>query len=153
MATSNDVLKLRQETGAGVMDCKKALEEASGDFAKAKELLKARGVEIANKKAGRNANEGIIECYVHGSKVGVMVELASETDFVARNEEFKKLAHEIAMQVASMAPSNLEELLKQDYIRDPGKTIADLVHEAVGKIGENIQVRRFVRYSLGEEIS
>jgi elongation factor Ts len=152
MIASNDVLKLRQETGAGVMDCKKALEEAQGNIEKAKELLKARGLEIASKKAERSTKEGIITSYIHGAgKVGVLLELVCETDFVAKNDEFKNMAREIAMQIASMNPENVEALLEQEYIRDPKKKIIDLINESIAIIGENIKVTRFVRYALGEE--
>lgn len=152
MVASNDVLKLRQETGAGVMDCKKALEEAGGDFNKAKDVLKQRGIQIASKKAERSTKEGVVTSYIHGAgKVGVLLELVCETDFVAKNDEFKNLAKEIAMQIASMNPENIEVLLEQEYIRDPKKKIGELLNESIAKIGENIKVNRFVRYALGEE--
>jgi len=134
-----------------VMDVRKALETAAGDQKKALAELKKRGAEIAEKKKERVTASGLVECYVHnGGKVASMVELLCETDFVAKNEEFKNLAHEIAMQVASMNPKNVEELLKQEYIRDASKTVGDLVKELVGKIRENIKINRFQRFEIGE---
>jgi elongation factor Ts len=143
--------KLRSETFAGVSDCRTALEDANGNFEKAKKLLIERGVKKAAKKEGKETNEGIIESYVHANgKVGVLVELQCETDFVARNDEFKKLAHEICLQVAAMNPKNVEELLKYPYIRDAQLTIADLIKSTIAKVGENITVSRFSRLALGE---
>ncbi|MBI4049272.1 MAG: translation elongation factor Ts [Candidatus Doudnabacteria bacterium] len=147
--SSQDVKKLREATGAGVIDAKKALEEA-GSFEEAIKLLLKKGHASAAKKSGRSAQEGVITSYIHaGSKVGVLVELNCETDFVARNEEFKKLASEIAMHIAALDPQDVTELLSQPYVRDPGKQVADLVAEQVGKLGENIQIRRFTRFVLG----
>ena len=146
------VARLRAETGAGVMDCKKALEESRGDFEKAKAILENNAAAIAKKKSERSANQGLIECYCHGGKIGVLLELACETDFVAKNEEFKNLAHDLSMQVVSMNPKNIEELFSGAYIKDESLTIKKLIEQTVGKIGENIQVKRFIRYELGEEI-
>ncbi|OGE81910.1 MAG: translation elongation factor Ts [Candidatus Doudnabacteria bacterium RIFCSPLOWO2_02_FULL_48_8] len=147
--TTDDVKKLRDQTGAGMMDAKKALQEA-GNFEEAVKLLQKRGHAAMAKKSERAAGEGLIVSYVHtGSKVGVLLELNCETDFVARNEEFKKLAQEVAMQIAAVYPVDVSELLEQDYIRDPQKKVKDLVAETVGKLGENIQLRRFTRYVLG----
>ena len=146
-----EIQRLREETNAGVMDCKRALEDASGDYAKAKTLLKERGLEKAAKKEGREAKEGIVASYIHaGGRVGALVEIASETDFVARGEEFQKLAREVAMQVAAMSPANVDELLAQAYIRDASKTVKDLVTDLAVKTGENVSVRRFQRFALGE---
>jgi elongation factor Ts len=151
MAISMDQIKqLREKTGAGVMDAKKALEESDGDMTKAVEWVRLRGLAKAAKKADRDAKEGIIASYVHMNKVASMVELNCETDYVARNDEFQHLGKEIAMQVASMAPENVEELLKQQYNRDPKRTIEELVKELSGKIGEKMEVKRFVRYQVGE---
>ena len=177
MASATDVQKLRAETGAGVMDSKKALEESKGDFEKAKRLLKERGLAKAAGKADREAKEGVVEAYVHGGgKIGVLVELSSETDFVARNPEFRELAKAIAMQVAAMNPKKIhvdelsqdevaqlvEEhgdrqkalqtavLLHQPYIKDPSKTVGDLVTEYASKVGENVRVKRIVRFQLGD---
>ncbi len=142
--------KLRDETQASISDCRMALEESKGDYAKAVEWIRKRGMEKAGKKADRETSQGIIDSYIHGNgRVGVMVELLCETDFVARTEEFKKLAHEVAMQVAAMNPENVEELLKQEYIRDGSKTIADMVKEVIGKLGENINIKRFKRFEIG----
>lgn len=149
MADIELLKKLREETAASIADVKSALEEAQGDYEKAKALLKKRGAEIAEKKAERETSQGVVEAYVHGNgKIGVLVKLSCETDFVARTDEFKKLAHEIAMQVSAMNPKNVDSLLKQEYIRDPKLTIADLVKEVVGKTGENIKVAEFSRIEL-----
>ncbi len=146
-----DLKKLRAETSAGVADCRQALEDAKGDFQRAKKLLVERGLEKAAKKEGRETLAGIVESYVHANgKVGVLVELRSETDFVARNDEFKKLAHELALQVAAMNPKNVADLLKGAYIRDAGASVEQLVKQTVAKVGENITVARFSRVALGE---
>lgn len=144
------IKQLRDKTSAGVSDVRAALEEASGDFKKAEEILKKKGFERASKKADRATRAGLIEAYVHQSRVGALVELLCETDFVARTDEFKTLAHEIAMQVASMNPKDNSALLRQEYIRDPSKTIQDLIREAIAKLGENIIVARFSRFELGK---
>jgi elongation factor Ts len=156
------VKELREKTGAGVMDCKRALQDANGDMEKAAEALRQKGLTRHAKLAGRAANQGLIESYIHtGGRIGALVELNCETDFVARTDEFRTLAREIAMQVASMDPKSVgaisdEEagedesaLLNQSYIRDPSKTIRDLVRETIGKVGENIQVSRFSRFEVG----
>ncbi len=149
--TVDDIKKLREETGAGMMDCKKAFDEAQGDFEQAKEILRQKSLIKAEKKADRETKEGYLASYIHTNrKVGAMVEVLCETDFVAKNEDFQKLANEIAMQVASMAPENVAELLAQDYIRDAKKTIDELVKEASGTIGEKLVINRFVRYEIGE---
>jgi elongation factor Ts len=146
----DDVKRLREETGAGVMDCKRALDEAKGDFEKAKGLIKERGLAKAQQKSGREAKEGVVEAYVHaGGRIGAMVELSSETDFVARNADFRELAKEIAMQVAAMDPKDVDELLKQAYIRDASKTIGELVTGIASTTGENVRVKRFERFELG----
>lgn len=146
-----DVKKLREKTGAGIVDSRKALVEAKGDFKKAEELVKSWGVEKAEKKSDRNASAGKIETYIHGEgKVGVMVEINSETDFVAKTDEFKELTHEVAMQIAAMNPKDVKELKKQDYIRDNSKKIETLVTETIAKLGENIVIKRFKRFELGE---
>jgi elongation factor Ts len=146
-----DVQRLRTESGAGVMDSKRALEDAGGDYEKALGLLKQRGLESVAKKSGREAKEGVIASYIHGTgRVGSLVELASETDFVSRGEDFQKLAREIAMQVAAMEPATIEELLEQPYIRDGSKKIKDLVTEVASATKENVHVRRIQRFALGE---
>lgn len=149
---STDLIKeLREKTSAGVMDCKKALEDAKGDIEKAAEILRKRGIEKADKKSERETLQGLVEGYIHSNgKIGALVEVACETDFVARTEDFKALCHEIAMQVASMDPKDVPDLLKQEYIRDNTKTISDLIKETIAKLGENIVVRKIARMSLGE---
>jgi elongation factor Ts len=160
MPTTTELIKeLREITGAGIMECKKALEDAVGDLAKAQKLIKERGLALAEKKAGREAGQGLIDSYVHAGRIGAMIELNCETDFVARTDDFKKLAREIAMQVAATNPSRVSgqeastdgdvPLLDQPYIRDPSKTVQDLVSETVAKVRENIVIRRFVRFELG----
>lgn len=146
---NNLIKQLRQDTGFGIMECKRALEETGGNMEAAKKILLNRGTIKAEKKAERNANEGLIDAYIHNYKIGVLVEVACETDFVARNLEFRTLAHDIAMQIASMNPQNIEELLAQPFIKDETLTIKQLVHEAIGKLGENIQIKRFALFKLG----
>lgn len=147
-----EIKKLRDKTGAGVMDVKKALAEAKGDVKKAEEIIKEKGLARAKKKADREVGSGLVYAYLHQTgKIGAMVEVACETDFVASNEEFKKMTKEIAMQVASMNPKDVEELMKQDYFRDGSKKIEEVVKELIGKIGENMKVVRFTRYELGEK--
>lgn len=145
-----DLKKLREETGAGIADIKEALAEAKGNYDEAKKIIKQKGLDKADKKADREVKAGLVEVYSHGGKVGVVVDLLCETDFVAKTEDFKTLAHEIALQIASMNPENVEELLKQDYVREPSQTIEGLVKSAIGKLGENIQIGKFARISLGE---
>lgn len=146
-----EVQRLRAETNAGVMDCKRALEDAQGDFEKAKGLLKERGLASLQKKSGREAREGAVAAYIHaGGRVGAIVEIASETDFVSRSPEFQKLAQEVAMHVAAMDPKDVEELLGQDYIRDASKKVNDLVTTLAASVGENVSIRRFQRFALGE---
>jgi len=133
------------------MDCRKALEASGGDMKKAEDWLLKKGIARAAKKAGRETSEGLIETYTHNDgKIVSVVELLCETDFVAKTDEFKKLAHELAMQVTAMKPKNVKELLKQPWIRDEKRTIDSLVKEAIGKIGENIVVKRIARFELGE---
>ena len=149
---TEDIKKLREETGAGVLDCKRALDESKGNYGKAKEIIKKKGLLKADKKASRETSQGIIETYVHGGgKVGVMLELLCETDFVARNSDFKSLAHEIAMHIAAMDPKNMEDLLKQNYIRDMSLTVETLIKQHIAKIGENIVLKKFERYALGSQ--
>ncbi len=173
---SKTVQQLRAETGAGVMDCKRALEEAKGDIEKARDLLRQRGLAAAAKRAGREAREGVVEAYIHANgRLGALVELSSETDFVAATAEFRELARNIAMQVAAMAPAVVSEdelssearaelvkehgdekraleaavLLRQPYIRDNAKTVGDLVTAIAASTGENVRIRRFARFELG----
>jgi len=145
------IKQLRERTGAGIVDCKKALEEAKGDLEKAQKLLRKKGYAQAAKKKDRTTAEGSVVSYIHaGGKVGSLVEINCETDFVARTDEFKELTAEIAMQVAAMNPRDVKELLAQDYIRDTKKTINDLIQETIAKLGENIQIARLERLALGE---
>lgn len=190
------IKKLREKTNAGIMDCKKALKEAVGNVEKAIEILRKRGIKLASQKAGRAAREGRIESYIHmNGKIGVLVEVNCETDFVARNEEFKKFVKDISMQIAAanpkyvkredmpqdvlekekeilssslkdkpkealdkILPGKLERfyeetcLLDQPFIKDTKIKVKELLHSLIARIGENIVIRRFVRYQLGEEI-
>ena len=140
--------QLREETQVSIADCRKALEE-TGDYKKALEWLKKRGMEKAEKKSDRQTSQGLVEAYIHqNGKVGALVEVLCETDFVARTEEFKKLSHEIAMQVAAMNPKNVESLLKQEYIRDSSVTIEQLIKSVIGKLGENIVIKSFSRIEI-----
>jgi elongation factor Ts len=146
-----DVQRLRSESGAGVMDCKRALEETGGDYAKALALIKERGIQSVANKSEREAKEGLVASYIHSNgRIGALVELASETDFVSRGDDFQKLAQEIAMQVAAMNPANVAELLEQPYIRDGSKRIKDLVVAVAATTKENVHVRRIQRFALGE---
>lgn len=148
--TTDQIKKLRLKTKAGVMDCRRALKESDGDMKKAEAWLRKKGIESASKRADRRTSQGLIETYSHGDgKIVSIVELLCETDFVARTDEFKKLAHELAMQVAAMNPKNVKEFLKQPWIRDEKKTVDSLVKEVIGKTGENIIVKRIARFELG----
>ncbi|WP_028842860.1 translation elongation factor Ts [Thermodesulfovibrio yellowstonii] len=192
--TAQMVKELREKTGAGMMECKKALESSGGDFNKAIEILRQKGLATAQKKASREAREGIITSYIHMDKIGVMLELNCETDFVARNEEFRQLAKDIAMQIAASNPQYIQRedipqdviekekeiyksqlkgnkppqviekiiegklekffeemcLLDQPFIKEPEKKIKDIITEKIAKFGENIMVRRFVRFQVGQ---
>lgn len=150
MIKAQDVSKLRQETGAGMMDAKKALESANGDFEQAKALLQEKYAEKAEKKSDRETSEGVIGTYVHGGKIGVMVALACETDFVARNEAFQELAQNLAIHVAALVAdgTSVEEVLEQSYIKDPSLTIAELIKSKIATIGENIQFKSYSKLSL-----
>ncbi len=195
--TAGMVKELRQKTSAGMLDCKKALVETNGDMEKAAELLREKGLAKAAKKAGRIAAEGLVESYIHGGRIGVIVEVNSETDFVAKNEEFKTFAKDVAMQVAASNPQYVRReevpqdaidkekeilrnqalnegkpekivdrmvegriekyfketcLLEQPFIKNPDITIQDLLNEKIAKIGENLNIRRFARFEVGEGI-
>ncbi len=165
MLVSTEAVKaLRDKTGAGVLECKKALLEAEGDLSYAIAILKERGLLLAEKKAERVTREGLIEAYVHtGGRLGALIEINCETDFVARTEEFKRLAHDLAMQVAATAPRFISAdeapegedptedcLLVQPFIKEPEKRVQDIIAEARAKLGENIRVRRFARFELRE---
>lgn len=144
----DEIKKLRQDSGAGIADCRIALEETKGDMAKAKAWLQEHGIEKSAGKIDRETKSGLVETYSHGGKIGILVTLLCETDFVARTDDFKFLAHEIALQVASMKPENTEALLKQEYIRDSSQTIEALIKSYIAKLGENIKVASFSIESL-----
>ena len=169
----NSIKDLREMTSCGVMDCKKALEEANGDFEKAKKLLRKKGLELAAKKGSREAKEGKIASYIHqGSKIGVLVEVNCETDFVANSPDFSDFAKDVAMHIAAMNPQyiskdEIEEdvlkeqkkpeefvkqscLLEQSFVKDPKKTIQDYLTELIAKVNENTFISRFVRYKVNE---
>lgn len=165
MVSIDAIKELREITGAPIMECRRALEEAEGDIVRAQAILRERGVAAAAKRAGREVLQGVIDAYVHGDgRIGAMIEVNCETDFVARTEAFRELAHNLVLQVAATNPTYVspeemppdaegspEELclLLQPFIKDPSRTVNDLVVEAIAKTGENIQVRRFVRFGLG----
>lgn len=142
------IKKLREKTGAGIADCRMALEETNGNLDKAVDVLKKKGLEKADKKSARETHQGRVFSYVHSGKIGVLVSLLCETDFVAKTEDFGNLGKEICLQVASMKPKDVEELLKQEYIRDPQTTISDMIKSVVGKLGENIKVGEFSRIQI-----
>lgn len=145
----NQIKQLRDETGASIVECKKALEESGGDKEKAIEILKKSQKILVSKKSEEEAKEGLIETYLHSnSKIGVLIEINCQTDFVAKNQEFKNLAHDLAMQIAATDPSDIEALLEQPFIKDPNKTIGDLISEYIAKLGENIKVSRFIKYQM-----
>lgn len=146
--TADQIKQLRELTQAGFSDVKMALEEAKGEMKKAEEILRKKGFEKAAKKSDRETKAGLVESYVHGGRIGVLVSLLCETDFVARTDEFKHLAHEIALQVSSMDPKDVKSLLAQEYIRDGSKTIEELIKETIAKLGENIQLGDFKRSEI-----
>lgn len=148
----NDLKKLRARTGARVMDCKKALTEAKGDFKKALKIVEEKGLARAEKTADRETKSGYVANYVHNNgTVAALVEVLCETDYVAKNDEFRTMARDIAMQVAAMNPKNVVELLEQDFIKDGSITIELMVKTLSGKIGEKMTVNRFMRYQVGEK--
>jgi elongation factor Ts len=165
VVTTDDVKRLRDETGAGVMDSKRALEQAGGNFDEAKKILRDQGVASAAKRAERETGQGLIESYIHGAgRIGALVEIQCETDFVARTDGFKQLARDVAMQVAAMNPLALDAadvpddvsgskaehaLLTQAFIKDGSKSIQDLVQETIAQTGENVRIARFARFELG----
>jgi elongation factor Ts len=148
MINVNQIKQLRDETGVSIGECKKALEEAKGDIKKAKEILKKFGSGFAKINRKKEVKAGLIESYIHsGKKIGAMIELHCESDFVARSEDFQKLAHELCLQIAAIDPENIP-LLKQPWIRDETKTIKDLIDEYISKFGENIILERFARFEI-----
>ena len=164
---AEQIKELRYQSGSGIMDCRKALIEAQGDIEKALRCLKDKGILIAEKKANRTTTQGLIEAYIHtGGRLGAMVEVNCETDFVARTDEFKELAHQLAMQIVAIPPKFISRdevpeesevdpqtacLLLQPYIKDPDKTVQDIITETIAKVGENIKVGRFARFELGTQ--
>ena len=148
MVTASLVKELREKTGAGMMDCKKVLTETDGDLEKATELLRERGIAKAAKKSGRVAAEGIVEAYIsEDGKVGAIVEVNSETDFVGKNEEFRTFVMNVAKQVVEKNPADVESLLAQDSIEEPGKTVQEVLVGKIATIGENLNIRRFARFA------
>lgn len=149
MITTEQIKALREETGLSIMQCRQALEEAGGDKTKAVELLKKKGAEIASKKGDRTLGAGAVAAYIHsGDTVGAMVELYSETDFVAKNPEFKAVARDIAMHIAAMKPADVGELLGQPYIKGSGETIGDIINNTIQKFGERTEIGQFTRFSI-----
>lgn len=165
MVSTEAIKELREMTGAGIMSCKRALEEAKGDIDVALEILKRQGHAKAEKKAHREVRQGLIEAYIHtGGRIGALVEVNCESDFVAHTDEFKVLAHDLAMQVAATAPLFLSSqdapqeldpskacLLSQPFIKNPQKTVQDIITETIARVGENIKVGRFARFELGKD--
>lgn len=148
MVTIEQIKELRDRTGISISQCKKALEEAGGDTTKALELLKTRGAEIANKKSDRTLGSSIISSYIHSTgKLGALIELSSETDFVSKNADFKILADDLAMHIAACDPRDNDELMAQPYVKDPSLTVTDLIKNHIQKFGERIELVRYVRYS------
>lgn len=149
MVTIDKVKQLRDETSISISECKKALEKAGGDIDKAKELLREWGKEVAKKKSSRSTDQGLIEGYLHPTgRLGVLLDLRCETDFVAKSDNFKDLAHALAMQIASMYPEDVKELMSQDYIKDSSKKVKDVIAEYIAKLGENILVKDFSRLEI-----
>ncbi len=149
MISIDQIKQLREETGVSVSEVKKALEEAKGDAEKAKEILRMWGKTLVGKKANRETKQGIIDGYVHpNAKAGVLLDIRCESDFVANSPDFRKLSHEICLQIAAMDPLEEASLLSQPWIKDDTKTIKNLIEEAVAKIGENIEIKRFARYEI-----
>lgn len=165
-ATVETIRTLREQTGAGILDCKQALEASGGDLSKAAEVLRRKGFAQAAKRSSNATSQGLVEAYIHtGGRVGALVELVCETDFVARTPEFKELAHNLAMQVAAMAPQYVDQsqvqnedsrppaqtaLMHQPFIKDNSRTVSEIVQELAAKVGENVKVLRFTRLALGE---
>jgi elongation factor Ts len=142
------IQKLREATGAGIISCKKALEETAGDFERAVALIKERGLVKVAEKVERSTGAGYLEAYVHNNRVGVLLEIRCETDFVARSDVFRELAHNLAMQIAAMNPADVDNLLNQPYIKDESITVGDLIKEVIARVGENIKAERFCRYEI-----
>lgn len=142
------VQALRGTTGAGVMDCRKALMDAGGDVEAAKKLIYERGLTKVEKRAGRSTGAGLVHSYVHNDRIGVLVDLRAETDFVVRSEPFQTLAHELAMQIAATSPTDVEALLAEPYIKDESRMVKDIVNDVIAKVGENVSVNQFHRLEV-----
>jgi len=142
------IQKLREKTGAGVIDCKHALTEAGGDMDRAVEIIQEKGLSKVEKRAGRETSAGMVHSYVHNGRIGVLLDVRAETDFVVRSEPFQELIHELAMQIAAMGPKDIKELLAEPYIKDESKTVQDLVNAVIAKVGENVQIGTFYRIEL-----
>ena len=143
--TAASVQKLREITSAGVMDCRKALIEANGDVDAAVAIIREKGLAKVEKRSGRETGAGLVLSYVHNGRIGVLVHVSAETDFVVRSEPFAALAHDLAMHIAAAAPKDVEELLAQPYIKDESRTVKDVVNEVIAKVGENVTVNEFSR--------
>jgi elongation factor Ts len=146
--STEEVQKLREATGAGVMDCHRALIEAKGDFDAAVAIIREKGFSKMEHRAGRATGAGLVRAYVHNDRIGVLLEIRAETDFVVRSEPFQNLARDLAMQIAAAAPADVEELLGQPYIKDESRTVKDLVTEVVAKVGENVSIGQFYRIEV-----
>lgn len=144
----NMIQKLRDTSGAGVMECKRALDEAAGDFDKALAIIRERGLVRVEKRSDRETGAGMVLSYVHNERIGVLLEVRAETDFVVRSEPFRELAHELVMQIAATAPETTEELLEQPYIKDESRKVQDLVKDVIARVGENVQVAKFFRIAV-----
>lgn len=148
MSQLDTIQKLREITGAGVMECKKALDESGGDFDKAISIIHERGLTKVEKRADRSTGAGLILSYVHNERIGVLLDLRAETDFVVKSDPFRELAKELVMQIAAMAPQNIDELLEQPYIKNESKKVQDLINETIAKVGENIKINNFARLEV-----
>lgn len=146
--TNDDIKKLRELTGAGVVECRNALKDAGGDLERARQIIHERGQVRAEKRKDRLTGAGILESYIHNERVGVLLELRCETDFVARSQDFRELAHNLAMQIAAMNPADIDELIKQVYIKEETLAVDGLIGRVMAKTGENIRVERFTRYEI-----
>jgi len=148
MADISRLQELREKTGAGVMECKRALDESEGDFDGAMALIHERGIAKVEKRAGREAGAGLVKSYIHNERIGVLLDLRAETDFVVRSEPFRALAQELVMQIAATNPESVETLLAEPYIRDEARTVKDIVNDVIAKVGENIRVNKFFRMEV-----
>lgn len=150
MSEKELLLKIRRETGLGIMDIKRALAESGGDEAAALAILAKKGAAVMAKRQEKTASQGVIDAYIHNGRLGVLLEVNCETDFVARNPDFLAFVHDLSLQISSMNPADVTELLEQDFVKNPTKKVGELLGEVAGKMGEKIVVNRFVRFALGE---